>query len=954
MSPVDLAQQITAHRHSPDFRNWLEQMRPHLTLEVIRAIINQATQQYLNSAYQALELARLAQQVAAVMDSPEAEALAAWSAGGALHFLCHYQEALDCFRLAVAFYHQQGRTDRIVPLQVNQVAVLQNLGRNQEAIELAEATRPLCEALGEKGQRILANLETNIGPAYQQVGNLSGALQAYQRAYQIFQALEDSIQVARTEINQALVLEQQAEFAAAIRLILRAKEVLTQAGQAQEVARADLNLGVMTYRMGHYQAALNHLENSQQAFTAQQNLTEVAVVKLYRSFVYRDLGLIHETITMAQEAEAVLRRSRHAWSRTWCLINQAAGYRQLERFAAASHLLTKARRILKQLKAQTALFSLDLERAELALQADQSSTAQRIAYRLLKQADIETYPFLHAKTHLIIAQALLKQTTLKEAVIQQHIQQAQAIAERHTLTNISLYTYYVSGLLADHQGNIQGSRLYLQKAITEVERLKSNVWLDELRVGFMDDKLPIYQALVALEHHQARNDQLDSLLNALSLAHTAPWPHFTTAATSALPDETYDQIQALRQRWHWLQSQLDVPGALTEGTVMAWSASQQTSYRDESQQIETQLAELSRRRRIQQLEIGTEMIDKVPFAAAPLPRTIQANLQPGQLFLFYYLLDDTCHVVAMTAEACYHFPSIIGVAHIQRLLQVWQFHITTPAKLESANSLRLAQSYLQHLYNALIQPLAAVMVGCHHLYVVLPAAWQNLPLTASYDGQQYLIEKFAVTYLTSPTAWTQMKQPAQPQKRRALVMGHSQGGQLPFSVQEAQQVANTLAEQWAVHCFTEAEAATTAWRELGQKSHLIHLAAHATFRPDNPFFSWINLADERLTVADLYEMAFPLRPLIVLSACETGRGVPKGGGLLGLARALFAAGASGLVLSHWPLEDSSTTDLMTNFYQQMLEQPAADVSHLLRMAQLTCMHRYPHPFFWAGPIFLQG
>ncbi|MCB0028324.1 MAG: CHAT domain-containing protein, partial [Anaerolineales bacterium] len=71
---------------------------------------------------------------------------------------------------------------------------------------------------------------------------------------------------------------------------------------------------------------------------------------------------------------------------------------------------------------------------------------------------------------------------------------------------------------------------------------------------------------------------------------------------------------------------------------------------------------------------------------------------------------------------------------------------------------------------------------------------------------------------------------------------------------------------------------------------LLHIATHALFRPDNPLFSWLRLADQRLTIQALAQFELAGQPLVVLSACETGRGRPRGGGLQGLARTLRQAG----------------------------------------------------------------
>ena len=67
------------------------------------------------------------------------------------------------------------------------------------------------------------------------------------------------------------------------------------------------------------------------------------------------------------------------------------------------------------------------------------------------------------------------------------------------------------------------------------------------------------------------------------------------------------------------------------------------------------------------------------------------------------------------------------------------------------------------------------------------------------------------------------------------------------------------------------EATVDVLRAKADGRHVVHIAAHGFFRPDNPMFSGIRLgAGSYLTLYDLYNLKLPAE-MVVLSACVTGR-----------------------------------------------------------------------------------
>jgi CHAT domain-containing protein len=267
---------------------------------------------------------------------------------------------------------------------------------------------------------------------------------------------------------------------------------------------------------------------------------------------------------------------------------------------------------------------------------------------------------------------------------------------------------------------------------------------------------------------------------------------------------------------------------------------------------------------------------------------------------------------------------------------------------------RDAQVHLERLYELLVRPLSPLEVGepgatTPRLYISAPAFLNGVPFAALFDGVRYLLERYRTVHLAGGLAATDFK----PDVSALLSLGFSNGGRLPFAVSEAEQIAESFDcdEVRRVWLLTEEAATQDDFSDYSQEASLIHLATHAAFRADNPFFSWLRLADTHLSVADLCDLEFKHYPQVTLSACETALSGQRGGGFVSPVWALMAAGAGAVIASVWKVHDASTADLMAHFYEHLMAGLPADAA--LRTAQLKIKEQKPHPLYWAGFTLVQ-
>jgi CHAT domain-containing protein/tetratricopeptide (TPR) repeat protein len=112
--------------------------------------------------------------------------------------------------------------------------------------------------------------------------------------------------------------------------------------------------------------------------------------------------------------------------------------------------------------------------------------------------------------------------------------------------------------------------------------------------------------------------------------------------------------------------------------------------------------------------------------------------------------------------------------------------------------------------------------------------------------------------------------------------------------------------------------------------------------------------DGFLTTSEIMNLDWHAR-LVVLSACETGKGkIFQGEGVTGLTRAVMYAGAKATLVSLWNVSDQGTKELMTHFFSRVVDK-SEPPEEALRNAKLEMLKnpRYNQPFYW-GAFVLYG
>ncbi|GAA3462279.1 CHAT domain-containing tetratricopeptide repeat protein [Saccharothrix longispora] len=169
----------------------------------------------------------------------------------------------------------------------------------------------------------------------------------------------------------------------------------------------------------------------------------------------------------------------------------------------------------------------------------------------------------------------------------------------------------------------------------------------------------------------------------------------------------------------------------------------------------------------------------------------------------------------------------------------------------------------------------------------------------------------SVTVVPSATVWLRAALSSVVPHDRAVLAA---GPRLPAAPTEIAAIA-PLAGGASV--LVGADATVDAVAAAMDGAPLAHVAAHGSFRADNPLFSALELADGPLTVHDLERLRRP-PALVVLSACDSGlSAVRPGDELMGFTAALLGLGTRTLVAPVVPVPAEVTTPLMVDLHRRL-------------------------------------
>ncbi len=902
---------------------------------------------------QSVRVAQLLVALAEVTDNPLHLALGLLAQANAYSVvLGEYSQGVALYEQAAGIYAVHGLLIEQAQSQIGKIYALGNLGHYELARSDFEWASQILKQHAEWFH--LARLNVNMAIVYARLGQDTEALALFDQAKAAYRQLgiEGEPHWLRVELNRAVVLRNLGRFDKSIAASRNAMETHRRLGQEVAAARAQQALAVTYFVLGRYNEALEMLEDVRQVLLADDRQRHAMLVELFISDCLLQLRRFEDVLEKCRQVRSLFSELGTHYEVGQAILNEASAYAGQQRFAQALDSLDEARQIFEVEGNQVAVADADLQRCAILTTQRMPAPALELARSCARLYLDHDLPVWQGRAELEAARSALALGEL--AAARRFIENALKIGETHSVASLTYACHHLIGQLAVQTGDLKAGLQAIEQAIQDVEKLCGRLMV-EYRAGFVEDKGAIYEDAVALclelgqpgrglEYAERAKSRalLELLAHRLDLSITP-----RSEADQPLVAELTD----LRQQRDRLYRRMDSG----EGYGQRGESS---AFLDDRHTQNLRILELEKQITAHWHKLLVRNADYAREAALWQVRaeSFQAYLRPGDLLVEFFAVHGKLVAFLGDHQNIQAVQLGVQMAQIQQLLQFLWLNLRSVPHSPAAQLANLeinAQGVLARLYNLLWSPLVSALQGwgqVQRLILVPHGPLHYLPFQALYDGSTYLLDKYELSYLPGSSLLKYCQEP-RPAQGDLVAIGHSYQGRLPYTLQEARQVAGS----WSLPAILEERATLDEFRRVAPTSRILHLATHGDFRPDNPLFSGLAMADGWLTTLDIFSLKLQAS-LVTLSACQTGRSVVGGGDeLLGLMRSFLAAGAASLVATLWAVEDQSTALLMQTFYARLAA--GWDKGAALRCAQMDLLHepagQTSHPYFWA-PFFLVG
>ena len=342
---------------------------------------------------------------------------------------------------------------------------------------------------------------------------------------------------------------------------------------------------------------------------------------------------------------------------------------------------------------------------------------------------------------------------------------------------------------------------------------------------------------------------------------------------------------------------------------------------------------------------------------------LRQHIGNNQALFSFYSTKKSLHVFAFT-KSSFSYTRIDSTAGLQQETEQW-----TELLKNSGDGRKFKGDVLgQLLYNHLIKPMQLLVPGKNEWIIIPDGNLYFLPFESLPDGTtgKTMLETTTISYqfssrfMMGPSVTDKKENPLgnvlsfapfATKGAEYQQTGLNSMNQLPASADEIASLDGAR--------FTDSHATKSRFLQEVNKYPIIHLATHAFADVQNPEASFIAFypekklpAEDCLYLEEIYGLNLDACKLVIISACETGKGeLVNNEGLISLGRAFAYAGCGATINSLWKADDKATAAILKRFHFYL--QDGYTKSKALQKAKLDYINSdvlYKSPAYWANLI----
>jgi CHAT domain-containing protein len=929
-----------------------EQLNPYIALHFadisetdVQNMAEAARNFATDNPIEALRLAEITVQLAAALGTPRGHAVAQRAYGVALRSQGRWAEAIACFDAGVEAANAAEDALLAAQIPIAKTDTLAQMGCYEEAFALAGTLEKELEALGASEDA--AKVMWNVGNIHFRQESYALAGECWRKALAYFESQGQLVAMARLQMNIANVLTHLNQLPEALEMYQAAREALSGTETDRTIAYLDSNIGFHQFMGGRYTEALQSYTRARYRLVELALLQEVAQCDRETADVYLELNLVPEAretfervIPTFEQLNMTGEASRSEMGLSIALASEA-------RHAEALQALERAEKGFRKEGNRIGVARARLQRAEWWRRENLATPDHVPSQEALKQqretqAALRTFRKQGVKMGVLQARLHLAEIRVDRG--ESPVRTLRHLSSEAEKGSLIALQWRVETALARAYMNADRWQLglkYYRRAVEAVERVRLLLYGDDFRVAFLQDKMRLYEELLALLLDRGtpaairESFQLVERSKSRTLLERLASVPLDSADPNGAQQARLARLEELRSQLNWDYTRLE---QVAGDTVRLSHAESIPSER--IQELEN--AYLQTHRELQIMGDGTELsknIDDVHI------EDIQNLLTDDEQIVEFVTIRDEVVAFVVSRHRFRTFRCLASRAEVEELAHRlrYQWNKFGPVVMEAGYTEQImaaTDNLLVSLYELLLEPLETEL-SAPKLTIIPHGTLHSIPFHALRSEEGYVLDRWEVAYAPSAAVWRFCRLRPEPHGDRSLVFGYSDPD-IAHVQEEVAALGGLLAN---VDVYEEDRAILDNVPMAGSYRYL-HFATHAIFRKDNPLFSGLKLSDGWLIAHDLYSRRLECS-LATLSACRTGMSaVVPGDELLGLARGFLSSGARAVMVSLWAAHDEATAQLMVECYSRMAQ--GASRARALREAQQAVRQLFPHPYYWAA------